>query len=429
MVNKKLKVVVLWLGLMVAGLSPSLGQGTSFLKRQQLTGEWGGLRSQLSRHGITFSSTFIGDGMANLRGGLQSKMVFLDNWDAGISIDTDRLWGWRGGYVHVSVMQNNGGQPSKYIGDVQTANNIEAVRTIRIYEAWLQQNLFDNRLSLLAGLYELNVEFDYLESASLFINSSQGVGGALAASGLVGPPTFPATAPTARIKVMPEPRYYIQAAVSDGVPGVEHVSWDPFENGGTIWMAEMGFLAPLANNDNISEAFASRTHIGRDTEEDYNLKVALGGWMYSRNFVARRFGISRSPEKNERGLYVILDMRSLSWLHRGLDALSWHAQLGLADSHLSRIHLFLGSGLTYRDIPGDPSGVAGFSVSAVQNSKVYGKATGDTSDFEIALEWTYRTSITPWLHLQPDIQHIINPGMVDNTHNAMVAGLRMEFSL
>ena len=42
----------------------------------------------------------------------------------------------------------------------------------RIHEAWLQYNLLDNRLSVLAGRYDLNTEFYQLRSAALFLNSS-----------------------------------------------------------------------------------------------------------------------------------------------------------------------------------------------------------------------------------------------------------------
>jgi porin len=55
-------------------------------------------------------------------------------------------------------------------------SNIDASDAWKIYEAWLKQSLFQDRLPVLAGLYDLNSEFDVIESAGLFLNSSHGIG-------------------------------------------------------------------------------------------------------------------------------------------------------------------------------------------------------------------------------------------------------------
>jgi porin len=420
--------VILWLLLISGGICPAYGQAGLIFQRPRLTGSWGGFRNELAKNGISVTSTFIGDGMANVQGGLQRKVVFMDNWDLGLSVNANRLLGWQGGRIRFSILQNNGAQPSKYIGDVQTANNIEAVRTFRIYEAWIQQNLLNNRLSLLAGVYDINFEFDYMESASLFLNSSQGIGGAIAASGLAGPPTFPATTPTIRLKVMPTSSFYAQAAVSDGAPGVKHVSWYPQENNGTFWITEAGFLT-LGDQSEL-KGVDNRNHISCGVNANYLYKLAIGGWMYSRNFVKQRLGVAVPSGKNEKGFYLFFDLRSFAGLWESLDSLAWHAQLGVADNSLSRMHLFWNTGITYQNFPWDADGVAGFSVSAVQNSKVYNELySGKHPNYEVALEWTYRTAVTSWLNIQPDIQQIINPGMAPKVKNALVLGLQTEFRL
>ena len=50
---------------------------------------------------------------------------------------------------------NQGGDPSRHIGDAQIVSNIETFDTWRLYEAWVEQQLFEEKLSLLAGLYDL----------------------------------------------------------------------------------------------------------------------------------------------------------------------------------------------------------------------------------------------------------------------------------
>ncbi len=49
-------------------------------------------------------------------------------------------------------------------------------------------------------------------------------------------------------------------------------------------------------------------------------------------------------------------------------------------------------------------------------------------DAEVALEFSYRARITPWLVLQPDLQYVINPGTDPAIENALVAGVRVDIT-
>jgi porin len=48
--------------------------------------------------------------------------------------------------------------------------------------------------------------------------------------------------------------------------------------------------------------------------------------------------------------------------------------------------------------------------------------------YELALEWTYMTQVTPWLQVQPDIQYIINPGGTGRIKNALVLGFQLALN-
>ena len=78
--------------------------------------------------------------------------------------------------MFVDLLASFGGHPSAYAGDIQGVSNIDAPAGVRIEEAWLQQNLLDGRLSLLAGRFDVSAEFYRLQSATLFLNSSLGTG-------------------------------------------------------------------------------------------------------------------------------------------------------------------------------------------------------------------------------------------------------------
>ena len=67
-------------------------------------------------------------------------------------------------------------RPEQSGGRHQGVSNLQAPAKLRLEEAWLQQNLFGDRLSWLVGRYDLNTEFYRLQSAALFLNSSFGIG-------------------------------------------------------------------------------------------------------------------------------------------------------------------------------------------------------------------------------------------------------------
>jgi carbohydrate-selective porin OprB len=72
----------------------------------------------------------------------------------------------------------------------------------------------------------------------------------------------------------------------------------------------------------------------------------------------------------------------------------------------------------------------GIGVAAAHNGSPFEQTVSATglapADAEIALEWTYRAVLTPWLALQPDFQYIIHPGGLISRPNAVVIGLRSE---
>lgn len=71
---------------------------------------------------------------------------------------------------------------------------------------------------MLVGRYDLNSEFYRLQSASLFLNSSFGIGPEFSQSGLEGPSIFPNTSVGARFAIKPIEEIVLRTAVLDGVP-------------------------------------------------------------------------------------------------------------------------------------------------------------------------------------------------------------------
>lgn len=77
--------------------------------------------------------------------------------------------------VHLSFLAVRSGLPSgRYIGDFQTASNIEAPDATRLYSAWYRQT-WSHANSLQIGLIDLNTLFDVTDAAGLLLNASFGL--------------------------------------------------------------------------------------------------------------------------------------------------------------------------------------------------------------------------------------------------------------
>src|SRR3546814_813371 len=135
-------------------------------------------------HGqLLLQITYTGEVMGNVAGGHRRGARYLDNLDLVFEADLDRLAGWTGAQLHVYGLYNNGRSISELAGDTQAVSNIEAgVRALRLYEAWIDQKIGD-AASVRIGLYDLNSEFDALDTAGFFVSSPHGIGTDFAQSG------------------------------------------------------------------------------------------------------------------------------------------------------------------------------------------------------------------------------------------------------
>jgi carbohydrate-selective porin OprB len=214
---------------------------------------WGRLRAQLIDHGVQPALIYDGAGFADLAGGLR-----------------------RGATLFLDGLSTHGGHPSRFAGDAQGVSSLEAPARWTLEEGWLEQNLFGNRLSLLVGRYDLHSEFYRLQSASLFLNSSFGIGPEFAQSGQEGPSIFPNTSVGARIAFKPVQNVVLRTAILDGVPVNRPGGMAMFARGdGVLLVGEATYLIrPSATQPPRSPRFRLGRLAGLPP---YTGKVALGG--------------------------------------------------------------------------------------------------------------------------------------------------------
>src|SRR5579871_2284634 len=400
-----------------------------FWHRDTLTGDWGGLRTALANQGIDISLSYTAEVFGNVTGGMKRGASYDGLLEPQIDVDLEKLAGWDGATFHASMLQGHG--PSMSTGWVGNLLNVSSTVVVppatRLYNLWLQQNLFGDALSIRAGLENVDAEFMISNTASLFVNSTFGWPGWTALDLPGGGPAFPLSAPFVRVKLSQAPEgFYGQAAVFSGDPTGHNGSNSPDTgipsgtvvsfNGGAFLIAEGGYTA---NQDKDAKGPP--------------MTFKLGGWYHtSDRFQDQRFddtGLSLANPAStgvpldhwgDWGIYGVADVT----LYQTPDgnALAAFARVGGSPGDRNLVSFYADAGLTYKGlIPGREDDTAGIALAVARIGDNARGLDQDTQFFsgnplfpvrsnEMVLEVTYQIQATPWLTLQPDLQAIFRPG-------------------
>lgn len=387
--------------------------------------------------GIDPGIAYTVDLLTNLRGGKATGVRFMDNLDIELLFDTGKLIGMEGGELYFYGLANQGGELSEDLtGDFQVASNIETDESWRFYELWYQQTIPRIRSSFLAGLYDLNSEFDVNETGLLFLNSSHGIGAAFGNSGVLGPSIFPLTSVGARFKINPWDGLLFKTAVLDGIPS------DPDNTDGTkiffrkddglLVAAELSYYSGgVVKTMGANKHGRLRHFLSREAAKEYRLKVAAGGWVYTKK---RSGWISTDgTEHHDMGIYLLGDFPVYRETVDRSQGLSAFIRLGLANGEINRLNGYAGSGFVYtgsfKNRSDDQMGVA--VAYAVNSSEFrdFMRTGGEATDAaETNIEATYLIHLYDQLNLQFDLQYIINPNTDPSLDNAVVIGIRTQLS-
>lgn len=384
-----------------------------------LLGNWGGGRDKLSDIGIDASVEYKADLWAEVSGGLKRGNNYLDNTDIKLAIDGQKLFGVTGNKVFIYFLNNFGGKPNAHqVGSTQGIDNIEVTtNTFKLYEAWMEQSFWGNKLSVLLGLHDLNSEFVQTDMTANFIKSTMEIGQALIQSGKNGPSIFPNTSLAGRLKYTPIDTAYFSAAVFDGVPENPahphgtHI--DLSSKDGFLLIAEAGFTPKAADTD------------GGSTPN----KFAVGAWTYSKAMddLVSVDANGNSIKRRMAGAYAISSYQFYHNKDTGHD-LGAFFRAGMADGNTKQVNWDYETGLVANGwIPTRGDGELGLTLTQTHNSDKYMQLVGSNyKRNEYALEFYYRDKIYRGVSVQPDVQYVINPSTNPTLKNATIVGIRLD---
>ncbi|MBB3104752.1 carbohydrate porin [Azomonas macrocytogenes] len=409
--------------LMAVQGAPAIEMEEAAVFSENLTGDWGGLRSALAARGVEIGLDHTADLMAIVEGGLDRHRSYSGLLEPTLSVNLERLLGWRGGRLFVHGITPYGGRdPIDSAGSIHAPSNLATgVDTFKLYEAWFEQRFFDDRLAILAGLYAADSEFDVKETAGIFMNGGFGTGIEFSETGLNGPCIYPTSCLGVRVRVQPTQEHYLQVAVLDGVAG------DPKQPHGT--------QVHLGGNDGA--LILGEAGIQHDADEHKRfLHAAVGAWYYTARFDHLRDVDAEGNPRRERGTqgaYALIEGELFREPDQSVQGLSGFLRLGLADKKVNQLRWSASGGLVYTGLlPGRDEDVTGFGISLASNSGTFKdaqRAAGEpVTSREVAYELSHWLPLTSWMSLQFNVQYIRHPSTDPGLHSARIIGLRHKIS-
>jgi porin len=418
--------------------SPGPGQGGGFFegigRRSTFFGDLFGIRTALSKHGITLSASETSEDLGNLAGGTRRGFVYDGLTQMVLQMDTSRAFGLYGGTFNVSALQIHGHSLSaQNLSSLQTASGIEADQASRVWELWYQQLLNrENTLDVKIGQQSLDQEFIVNQNSGLFVNTMFGWPMLPSADLPSGGPAYPLSALGVRFRARPTPAITMLAGVFNGNPASSTMGdsqmVDPSGlsfplNGGVLAIGEVQYTNPVLGGITYAgkpEPLARTVKVGfaYDSENFPDLAVDNLGRplasstttgipkLHQGNYFAYATIdqlLAQDPKDPYKTLNGFARVMGTPLGGQNLIAFSFDGGLTLHKPIKDRRDDTFGIGAGYTKVG---SGAAQSDAYAGQ----YGNSFYPIRNGEAFAELTYQYQFKPWLQLQPDFQYVFNPG-------------------
>jgi porin len=398
---------------------------------------------QLEARGITSSANATGMWIGNVAGGLEKGGVYNTLGVFSAEADLEKFTGvWKGATAGVDLYWIRGKSASWYfVGDALTVSNLDGYDSIRLYQAWLQQDFWEGRVSLRAGSLAADEEFTGTDGGGLFSNGAFGWTAGVGANIVNGGPIYYSPAPGARIAVHPSESWTLQAAMYDG-DSFDSPNGDPKVN-------QHGMHFSMSSSQGtFSIAELSHGWKGEGGAAPMPGTAKLGVWRHSADFTDNwadangtsftLTGLDPALHHGNRGWYGSLEQRV--WAEKGSEDQGFTAWLRVAGapSNRSAVEWCTDAGFNWAGlIPGRDGDVFGVGVATAYVSRDAQRAqldawtrdgeSGVLPDFERVVETAYQYRVGEHWSVSPGLQWVQHPGMTSEVANAWVPLLRVSF--
>lgn len=340
------------------------------------------------------SISYTGDYFHNVSGGIRSGDKYIDLLDVSYDQQFSINEHWDVTFFVQGIYSNGKSISQNVIGDIQAVSNLDGGSALsKLGQVTLEIN--NNDLSLLFGLYDVNSEFDVIESANLFINGSHGIGGDIGLTGDNGPSIYPFYSLAGRVKWRISEHQTVKIAVMDALPG--------------------NFSSSNAPNPEFNTEEGAFTIVEYEHVFD-NTRALVGTWVYSKSIV-----LDDKKEQNV-GFYTRFEHQFEN------KRTSAFVRLGYANDDVNQHDWFFGAGVNHQDpFNQNASDSFGIAIARLHRSNKVVDDSALKKSNETVVEITYNSPLFEHIEIQPNLQYIINPSF--ELDNSLVVGIRVNVSL
>jgi porin len=421
-----------------------------------LTGDWGGARTKLAEKGISFNVETLNYIQGNAHGGASTNGAFRygGSTDYFFQFDTYRMGLWPGGYIKVRGETRWGYGVTEQVGAISPPNfdtllpapQPNGVTTLTEY--YMMQFLSE-KLGVIAG----QVDLSRLPGQNVFFSDpySQFMNTAFWAN-MASFAVAPYSAMTAGFIYVPTEWLSGATIVVDSygtpnVSGFESAFHSP--QGEAIVQSLTFTIKPFGRDGHqrFGFGYSTREHIPLDDLDRVFLSGLVGPnfdrlnfprslRLGSRNFRLRgpylRAVVSRliEPEPTNSDNWAFwydFDQYLYQTPDDPTQGFGLFGGIGITPGELfpiSQMYMFgFGGKGVIPNRPGDRYGIGYYYMNLSDDiPELMGLS------HEQGVEVFYNIEVTPWMHITPDLQVIIQPGGSDRNDVALVYGLRMHVS-
>ncbi len=443
----------------------------SWLEGDYATGTWLGARTALEDKGLTISGGYTAEVWGNTTGGLKQGAVYTGLLDFGATLELEKLIGWKGASISTTWLWLSGRDASEdLVGNFLTISNIAGFNTLRMLELWFQQDFFLRGdeglpgLSIRVGQLTADSEFVISDYGGLFTNGTFGWPAFLYTNIPEGGPGYPMGTLGVRVAANPWEWLTVQSAVFQGNVFAQDVNrhgfrWDLHSDEGYFWINELqvrwnqsgdtralpgqgkfgawfhtaDFADPFFDQDGVPLADENSSGDPLTHQWNYGFYWIVDQMLYREpaKAVATSVGSTltgKSVVPSKGGKEVVETAEEPS--NQGL---GWFGRIAFEPQDRNFVGFYFDTGLVYTGLiptrDEDQIGI-GFVYAQLTNGarKALEFEGSRGVGAEMALEFTYKAILTPWLYIQPDAQFIINPGGTQDLRNAFVIGARVSLN-
>lgn len=384
------------------------------------------LPNPYEKYGIKFAATYIGEVLGNTSGGLKQGVVAQGRLNLAVDADFNKLAAWRGLTAHANIFAIHGDGLSRLnLQNYLVTSGIEALPTVRLYEAYFEQKFFKDRWSVRFGQFAADSEFLSTKYTDVFTNASLGWPAITSLDLPSGGPSPPLAAVGARVYGKLTDSVTVLAAVFDGDPAGPGSDDPQQRNRYGLNFRVSGPPLVVSEIQFSWQAVAGVDHVPG--------VLKFGGWHHFGTFQDQRYdtaGVSLANPAStgvagqlhsDDGVYAVFEQRVYTVPHNDDHGVGVFIRASTSPCDRNLIDFYADGGIDFNGILGSrPNDKFGIALGYAHVSK---RAQALDRDFEAigTQYWPSRTSeammtaayqyeIRSGWNVVPNVQYINRPG-------------------